>query len=348
MEARGVGGYGGGREHTRPEEGEEGPRWGFFTDIRERKRLQEQLLHSQMMEAVGQLAGGVAHDFNNRLTAIRGGVRALMDVGAGTPRHDDISVLDAAANRVCPVRDPAAREVLGRSLFHHQGCDKAAVADPRRPVPRVQHRMVAAARVDRRRRQGVASIAVLTPYRAQADCLRAAIAERVPDMEQAGGLTGTVHSAQGSKHDAVIVDPGGHPGRPGPLPGRAEQPRGGLAPLRGAVAGEDLPPGPRRRARSRTAAWPGARWRPRGRRRNVPGGPAAPGDDACAEEPEGRNGTLWPALPAGRLRPLSSRRRSRASVDVHAPLGRSPWMGYVSQAVVFRPAITSSPCLPIR
>ncbi|HZW35961.1 MAG: PAS domain S-box protein [Deltaproteobacteria bacterium] len=51
---------------------------GTVHDITERKKLQEQVCRSQKMEAVGKLAGGIAHEFNNLMTVVTGYCELLL------------------------------------------------------------------------------------------------------------------------------------------------------------------------------------------------------------------------------------------------------------------------------
>ncbi len=73
---------------------------GCWTDITERKQLEEQLRQSQKMEAFGQLAGGVAHDFNNLLTIIQGYVCLLQERNHPADEHrKNLAEIARAADR---------------------------------------------------------------------------------------------------------------------------------------------------------------------------------------------------------------------------------------------------------
>jgi len=72
----------------------------FALDTTEQRALQENLAQSQKMQAIGQLAGGVAHDFNNVLTAIIGYSDLLLANHRPTdPSFQDIMQIKQNANR---------------------------------------------------------------------------------------------------------------------------------------------------------------------------------------------------------------------------------------------------------
>ncbi len=89
------------------EAGEKEGMWAIVRDISKRKQaeqalkeLEDQLHHSLKMETVGRLAGGVAHDFNNILSAISGyGYLALMHMAKEDPLRSNIESMLEGVDR---------------------------------------------------------------------------------------------------------------------------------------------------------------------------------------------------------------------------------------------------------
>ncbi len=78
----------------------------------ERRRLEEQLQHAQKMEAIGRLAGGIAHDFGNLLTTIIGNLAlSQMELHESSPVQEYLSEIQTAAQRA----ENLTRQVLAFS-----------------------------------------------------------------------------------------------------------------------------------------------------------------------------------------------------------------------------------------
>ncbi len=96
---------------------------GTLQDVTERRLLEEQLRQAQKMDAIGRLAGGIAHDLNNALTAIAGFAElALGDLPPGHRAHDDVAEVRKAAERAGSVTRQllafSRRELLEPRLFN--------------------------------------------------------------------------------------------------------------------------------------------------------------------------------------------------------------------------------------
>ncbi|MBN2467797.1 MAG: response regulator, partial [Deltaproteobacteria bacterium] len=103
--------------------------YGVNQDITERKRaeqemasLQEQLRQSQKMEAIGQLAGGVAHDFNNILTVIKGYSQlSLNEMKEEDPFRENIEEIkksaDLAANLTRQLLAFSRRQIMEMKIL---------------------------------------------------------------------------------------------------------------------------------------------------------------------------------------------------------------------------------------
>src|SRR5689334_3217646 len=73
---------------------------GVVLDLTERRRTEEQLQEGLRLEAVGRLAGGIAHDLNNMLAAIMGfGDLLARSFDPGDPRAADVEQISRAATR---------------------------------------------------------------------------------------------------------------------------------------------------------------------------------------------------------------------------------------------------------
>jgi PAS domain S-box-containing protein len=95
---------------------------GLGSDVTRRRELEQTLQQAQKLEAIGQLAGGVAHDFNNMLTAIMGATDELAQLVQDPEQRALCGLISSASDR-------ASELTRGLLSFSRKGKLHAAALD---------------------------------------------------------------------------------------------------------------------------------------------------------------------------------------------------------------------------
>jgi signal transduction histidine kinase/ligand-binding sensor domain-containing protein len=112
-------------------------------EVAERSRAEDRLRQAQKMEAVGQLAGGIAHDLNNVLTAVMAHVDlAVTSLPPGNEQRDDLTQAQGAARRgasmIRKLLGFSRRERLVLTPLHLEALVAEIVPTVQRMLPQIE------------------------------------------------------------------------------------------------------------------------------------------------------------------------------------------------------------------
>ena len=103
----------------------------MFRDITAERRTEQQLRDAQRLQAVGTLAGGVAHEVNNALQSVLGfGSFVLRALGPDHPQSPDMRLVLQSAERATRVSQQLERDFFGRERIERQGQPDAVAQHP--------------------------------------------------------------------------------------------------------------------------------------------------------------------------------------------------------------------------